>query len=140
MKLTFSLLLTLMTLISLQSRADMFDPPPADENYQLPGALVVESSDRVLVLVDGYDVQSLSQLHEILAKALKLPATYGKNFDALYDVLTDSQVVGKSIKITITSGTYLQLHIGKRNLKALLNVLNDAEQADPSHVQIAYWQ
>ena len=34
-------------------------------------------------------VESREQLHELLMKTLPLPSYYGKNLDALYDILTE---------------------------------------------------
>ena len=39
--------------------------------------------------IDLADVTTTEQFHEILVKELPLPEHYGRNLDALYDVLTD---------------------------------------------------
>lgn len=41
------------------------------------------------VRVNGGEFDSLKDVHEYLAKELDFPGYYGKNFSALYDVLTD---------------------------------------------------
>lgn len=40
------------------------------------------------ILIDGKKIQSLNELHEFLAKLKFFPSYYGKNLDALWDVLT----------------------------------------------------
>ena len=39
--------------------------------------------------LDLKDITNKAELHELLARELPLPDYYGKNLDALYDVLTD---------------------------------------------------
>ena len=41
------------------------------------------------VRVNGNEFESLREVHEFLAGELDFPEYYGKNFSALYDVLTD---------------------------------------------------
>ena len=42
-----------------------------------------------IVLLDGEKISSASDMHEIFKKELDLPEWYGKNLDALNDVLTE---------------------------------------------------
>ena len=51
------------------------------------------------IIIDGSTIFASPDLHEALAKALSLPAHYGKNLDALYDCLAE-----------IREDTLLQLH------------------------------
>ena len=44
------------------------------------------------VIVYGSDFDDIVQVHEYLAEQLDFPAYYGKNLDALYDVLTESDI------------------------------------------------
>lgn len=38
--------------------------------------------------IDGYCIQSESEFHAVIAEALSFPAYYGKNLDALLDILS----------------------------------------------------
>lgn len=40
------------------------------------------------VVLDFATLQDEAELHDALAKGLRLPATYGRNLDALWDCLT----------------------------------------------------
>lgn len=52
--------------------------------------------------IDLKGVRATSTLHRKLATALPLPADYGRNFDAFYDVLTE---YGANWKITFVNAT-----------------------------------
>lgn len=52
--------------------------------------------------IDLKGVRSASGLHRKLVEALPLPADYGRNLDALYDVLTE---YGADWKITFVNAT-----------------------------------
>ncbi len=41
------------------------------------------------VFMTGSEFENVREIHEFLAKELNLPSYYGKNLDALYDVLTE---------------------------------------------------
>ena len=41
------------------------------------------------VLIRGIDFESTEEIHDYIAEELSFPSYYGKNLDALYDVLTD---------------------------------------------------
>ena len=40
------------------------------------------------VIIDGRRCKSKEQAHEYIARKLQMPSYYGKNLDALYDILT----------------------------------------------------
>ncbi len=42
-----------------------------------------------IILLDGEKIASASDMHETFARELALPSYYGKNLDALKDVLTE---------------------------------------------------
>jgi len=134
-------LMATITLFSFQSKAaDIFGgEPDSTIETDVDGAQIFESNDRILVMLDGSSITSMAQIHTILAKALHLPQYYGKNLDALYDVLTDSKVIKKNWDITIYCGNYLRQNIGDTNVDSLLDVLNDAQ--DQNHYNtVMYWQ
>ena len=41
------------------------------------------------IIIDGRRMTSIEAAHEYLAKTLRLPPYYGRNLDALHDVLTE---------------------------------------------------
>ncbi len=51
------------------------------------------------ITLDGTLLSDAAQAHDYLKECLQFPEYYGKNLDALYDVLTDLQ----DIRITITA-------------------------------------
>jgi len=59
--------------------------------------------NRMEYRIDLKGVNTKEELHERIAEALPLPEYYGKNLDALYDVLTESGV-GWDIVITGAEG------------------------------------
>ncbi|UNK63020.1 barstar family protein [Buttiauxella ferragutiae] len=40
------------------------------------------------VILDGLSIESEDDFHDVIAKELNLPGWYGRNLDALWDVLT----------------------------------------------------
>ncbi|MBQ4347538.1 MAG: barstar family protein [Firmicutes bacterium] len=66
--------------------------------------------------------------HEYLKDKLALPDYYGKNLDALYDLLTEP---GFSTQITICFKKDMELQLGSYG-RALLDTLLDAAQKNPS--------
>ena len=55
------------------------------------------------VLIRGIDFESTEEIHDYIAEELSFPSYYGKNLDALYDVLTDlSQETRIRIDLTDT--------------------------------------
>ncbi|WP_413577205.1 barstar family protein [Bdellovibrio sp. HCB290] len=103
-------------------------PDQTIEREGLYGATVFESKYKILVLVQGREIQSLKQLHAVLADGLKLPKSYGANFDALYDVLTDPSVISKNWDITIIGGKHLYDNLGEQKTQTLIDTLNDAQE------------
>lgn len=45
--------------------------------------------DMTEIYLDGSEFESAREVHEFLAEELELPSWYGKNLDALYDMLTE---------------------------------------------------
>lgn len=142
MKILFGLLAFSAVLLSYptQSYADIFSEPATLEQRDINGATIFESEEVVMLMIDGSAIVSTEHLHQIFVDALKLPASYGKNLDALYDVLTDQTLISKKIDITIRNGSALTVNLGEGAVDALLEVLNSAQEADPSHMSLMYWQ
>ncbi|WP_415063099.1 barstar family protein [Bdellovibrio sp.] len=142
MKILFGLLAFCAALLSYptKSYADMFSAAPTLEQRDIKGATIFESEEVVMLMIDGSAIESTKHLHEIFAEALKLPTSYGKNLDALFDVLTDQTLISKKIDITIRNGSALTVTLGEDTVDALLEVLNSAQEADPNHMSLMYWQ
>lgn len=111
------------------------------ERYEL---LVNEFRNEIHIDMNATNIWSASHLHKALKKALNLPSTYGKNFDALYDALTDVQtyrhpseesstkIVGKRIYLHISGTGLWEKQIGKKNVKRFLKTLQDAVETNNS--------
>lgn len=87
---------------------------------------VIDESDRSLnIQICGANIKSMDDIHDIFIKALNLPSYYGRNFDALYDVLTDTSITNKKITVQIVNFKELESSIGQRDLELLLVVLSE---------------
>lgn len=74
------------------------------------------------VIVDGALILNREMLHDTLSTALRLPAWYGRNLDALYDCLTDVQ---EETVVILRDRAALEEHLGgygRRFLKLLEEV------------------
>ncbi|MBR5509668.1 MAG: barstar family protein [Lachnospiraceae bacterium] len=72
-------------------------------------------------ILDGNVILNKEMLHEMLAEQLDFPHWYGKNLDALYDLLTDLQ----ETEIVIFHQEALFNHL-ERYASLLIRVLEDA--------------
>lgn len=106
----------------------------------LPGGNVIEREDAILIWVDGFSLENPEQFHELMAVALKASSTYGKNFDALYDLLLDDQLVPKNVELTVSSGERIKDRLGSEFHQRLLDLLNDTQAAKPMKFQNIYLQ
>lgn len=74
------------------------------------------------VVIYGADYDSVEDIHQTLAEALDFPGYYGKNLDALYDVLTDiDQPVSITIDLCDISNDEML-----RYLERMIEVISDA--------------
>lgn len=78
------------------------------------------------VLIDGKEIKNREQLHTILAKNLKFPAYYGKNLDALYDVLS-TDFSGETI-IKFKHINSLRAKLGSEYVEGLVQTIMDAAE------------
>ncbi len=72
--------------------------------------------------IDLFEVNSNDELHDLLVKELPLPDYYGRNLDALYDVLGE---FGDDWNIIFYNTKYAKLRIGKY-YEALKSLCADA--------------
>ena len=76
------------------------------------------------VLIDGRDVFTIADIHEILAEELGFPDYYGKNLDALYDCLTE---ISEEVSIGFRNADVLRERLGIA-FERLCRVIADAAE------------
>lgn len=74
------------------------------------------------------DILDKDALHDALAELLDLPDYYGRNLDALYDILTDR---GEQTFIWIYPNRETELRLGNY-VQALYDTLRDAAEENPA--------
>ena len=81
----------------------------------------------MMIELDGRCMTKRSAAHEYLSSTLSLPAHYGRNLDALYDVLTE---IGEETEIILTDPAAVAEQMGKYG-EALLATLQEAAEENP---------
>ena len=76
------------------------------------------------VILDGNEIISMSDIHNLFAEELDFPQWYGKNLDALYDCLSD---VTEEVEITIENSAELMENLGI-SFERLCALLNDVSE------------
>ena len=79
------------------------------------------------VILDGKAMVDRVSAHSHLADRLELPTWYGRNLDALYDVLTE---IGEETEIILTDPATVAEQMGKYG-EALLATLQEAAEENP---------
>ncbi|EPY13126.1 MULTISPECIES: barstar family protein [Paenibacillus] len=64
---------------------------------------------RQIIELDGRLLTSITKLHDVLSEVLELPNYYGRNLDALWDCLTESQSLPLTIRWTHYEASKRQL-------------------------------
>ena len=77
--------------------------------------------------VDLTSVFNADEFHERIGEVVPLPSHYGKNLDALHDVLTES----RDWKLTFTSTTEAEVTMGKY-MASLRRMCKAAMEENPS--------
>ena len=80
------------------------------------------------VILFGNEIDSKSALHDRLQEALQLPSYYGRNLDALFDVLTERS---EETELLITQWETLAECLG-HYAAALMDTLYDAAKENPN--------
>ncbi len=78
------------------------------------------------IIIDGKDLRTKQQAHEFFAEQEGFPAKYGKNLDALFDVLTSMP----EVKVTVKGPQSIVDNLGEYGKKLLL-VIKDACDRNP---------
>lgn len=81
------------------------------------------------VLINGKEIKTRDQLHTIMAKQLNFPGSYGKNLDALYDVLS-TDFSGDNI-IKIKHVNLLKAKLGVDYINGFIEAIMDASEDNP---------
>ena len=79
------------------------------------------------VFLDGRAMVDRVSAHSHLAERLELPTWYGRNLDALYDVLTE---IGEETEIILTEPAAVAEQMGKYG-EALLVTMQEAAEENP---------
>lgn len=79
------------------------------------------------IILDGKAMTDRSAAHSHLAEKLALPAYYGRNLDALYDLLTELE---KDTQIILLDPAAVIDNLGKYG-EALLSVMQEAAEENP---------
>ena len=79
------------------------------------------------VVLDGKAMVDRVSAHSHLADRLNLPTWYGRNLDALYDVLTE---IGEETEIILTEPAAVAEQMGKYG-EALLAAMQEAAEENP---------
>lgn len=77
------------------------------------------------VYINGRDIPDRAALHDALAAGFELPAYYGRNLDALYDLLTEPR---EPARVILAERGLLEARLGQY-FHSFLRVLKDADIA-----------
>ena len=83
------------------------------------------------IILDGRAMVDRPSTHTHLARQLELPTWYGRNLDALYDVLTE---LGTDTQIILEAPGAVIENLGKYG-EALLRTMQEAAEENP-HLSI----
>ena len=73
--------------------------------------------------LDGRNITTCFAFHALIREALRFPAWYGGNLDALYDCLTD---LPAGSELVISHFDELEAHLGPAYTSRIRRVLDDA--------------
>ena len=79
------------------------------------------------IILEGKAMADRPAAHAHLAARLDLPSYYGRNLDALYDVLTD---IGADTEIILMDPAAVAEQLGKYG-EALLSTMQEAAEENP---------
>ena len=80
------------------------------------------------LIIDGAVLTRPEAVHDLFVRSLALPEWYGRNLDALYDVLTE---LGTPLELFVRNRKDLEAHLGTY-AEDLLNTLAEAEAENPT--------
>ena len=80
------------------------------------------------LIIDGSVLSEEAAVHDLFTRALDLPEWYGRNLDALYDVLTER---GEPLRLLVRNREALAAGLGEY-AEDLLRTLADAAAENPA--------
>ena len=75
------------------------------------------------ITLNGNEIGSREELYRAVGEQTELPEWFGKNLDALHDVLTEKP---EKLRVTVRNPEMLAEGIGERYLQALFTMLLDS--------------
>lgn len=85
------------------------------------------------ILLDGEKMNTKEEVHEYISKILNVPGHYGKNLDALWDVLS---TYDEPIRILFKNTQTLKINLGEYGNKILKIFLEAKEDNDNIFIEI----
>ena len=82
----------------------------------------------MVIELDGRAMTDRPAAHSHLAERLELPSWYGRNLDALYDVLTD---ISRETELILRDPGAVAEQLGRYG-EALLDTLREAAESNPN--------
>ncbi len=80
-------------------------------------------------VVNGNEIRTKEQLHNVLQKSLDFPKYYGRTLDSLFDVLS-TDYSGETI-IRLQNVSILKKRLGKEYVEDFFQVIADASEVNP---------
>ena len=84
----------------------------------------------MVVELNGLEMTDRQRTHDYIAEQLQFPAYYGKNLDALYDLLTEKKT---PLEVRFWHTQEMKAHLGSYG-SALLNTMQEAENDNLSFI------
>ena len=84
----------------------------------------------MVVELNGLEMTDRQRTHDYIAEQLQFPAYYGKNLDALYDLLTERQ---ESLEVRFLHSQEMKAKLGAYG-SALLQTMQEAENDNLSFI------
>lgn len=81
----------------------------------------------VTLVLDGHEVQTMDEIHDLFAKTFEFPEYYGRNLDALSDCLED---IGDDFCVIIRNKEELEDTLGKAK-DAFFSMMQDVYEENP---------
>jgi RNAse (barnase) inhibitor barstar len=85
------------------------------------------------LLLDAALMRTWSTAYDVLCNVFELPSHFGRNLDALYDVLTDKPLRGQRLSIVISARSQLLADENRNAAAQFMSTLTDACADQPRH-------
>ncbi|HPI54933.1 MAG TPA: barstar family protein [Chitinophagaceae bacterium] len=91
---------------------------------------VSHRTDRYIACLDGRHIQSMDDFYDQLQDALSLPDYFGRNLDALFDILSDLSWIEQQFTFLIITNLHEMFAQDSAKRDALLQLLFEVENVD----------